>query len=332
MNRPAKLIVLLVVAALALAGFLLWQSNRATPDVAPVRIPDPPAQPAGVKPETAQQPDQGRVEAPTQAPAGDTSPGAIAVGRVRGQVDTVPGAKFPAQFELVVETAGSPSRVLVIPGTERLVTLDLEPGRSVLSARAEGLASRLLVLERKSDAPVPPFKLTLEPAGRLNGQVLDPRGAALAGLPVFLVATSSKDVRTTASDSEGRYTFSDAPVGSYCVAFGASDSPIAPVVPVDVVQTEVREVPPQSMPELGEGEIRVLDRESKPVEGARVFGAGQSGGWIDGVSNSAGYVHARFLPAGNFFLNVTTEDGRSGQGPLEINLGRIGRSMIHIRN
>jgi hypothetical protein len=251
---------------------------------------------------------------------------------VRGQIDAAPGQTFPAQFQLDVEAAPGPTRTFMFTAADRLVTLDLSQGRSVLRAHAEGFASKPLVLMRDSDSPTPPFRLLLEPAGRVGGQVLDVRGAPLARLPVFLVATTYQDVRSVPSDAEGRYAFADIPVGSYRVAFGASDSPIAPVVPVEVVTTEVRDVPPQSMPDLGEGLVTVLDRASHPVEGARVFGAGQRGGWIDGVSDKQGFVRARFLPAGTFFLNVTTETGRTGQGPLEINIGRIGRAVIHIRD
>ncbi len=330
----SMILFLVVAAALGIAGFLASQSVMDTPALVPEPIRASEALVSPVQPKNDSAPNSagGRVQVPTTAPAGGDSAEALASGRVRGQIDVAPGVQAPAQFELIVESIGTPAKHFVFPGAERLVTFDLAMGRSVLSARAEGLASRMLVLERASDAAIPPFKLLLEPAGRLNGKIVDANGAALAELPVSLVAINCKDVRTVATDSEGRYAFTDIPVGPYRVACGAPDSPIAPVVPIEVVSTEVREVPSQVMPELGEGEISVLDRASQVVRGARVFGVGQRGGWIDGVSDNNGKVHARFLPTGTFFLNVTTEDGRTGQGPLEVNTGRIARAVIHIRN
>src|SRR5687767_13750177 len=123
----------LVVAAAGVTGFLLWQSSRPAKDLAPVRTVEQPVEVPLAKTEDAPRPERGRLEVPTTLPA-DESPGAIAAGRVRGQVDAAPGVSFPARFELRVETPGLPARVLELPGTERLVTFDIEPGRSVISA------------------------------------------------------------------------------------------------------------------------------------------------------------------------------------------------------
>ena len=102
-------------------------------------------------------------------------------------------------------------------------------------------------------------------------------------------------------------------------------------MPVEVVASEVRDVPPQTMPELGEGEIHIVDRTNQSVAGARVFGAGQLGGWIDGLSDESGRVKARFLPEGTFFLNVSAPQNRAGQGQLEVHAGRIAKATIQVR-
>ena len=86
------------------------------------------------------------------------------------------------------------------------------------------------------------------------------------------------------------------------------------------------------MPDLGEAEIRVLNRTSQPIEGARVRGPGQLGGFIDGVSDRNGIVRARFLPAGTFYLSATNASGRTGQAAIEVAVGRIGRTDIQIRD
>ncbi len=262
----------------------------------------------------------------------DDQQAAIASGRVRGQIDVAPGATFPAQFELVVTSDSVPERVFSFSAADRIVTLDLPPGRSQLSARAAGLASKPLTVVREPGTQVPPFRLVLETGGRLGGLVLDSRGAPLAGLPVSLMTNSAPDLRTVATDAEGRYSFSDVPVGAYRVIFGAPDGPIAPVVAVDVSKSEVRDVPPQTMPDLGEAEIRVLNRAGQPIEGARVRGPGQLGGFVDGTSDRNGIVRARFLPAGSFYLTASIASGGSAQASLEVEVGRIGRAEIQIRD
>jgi len=272
-----------------------------------------------------------RTSAPTRAESQGERPAADPRGRVRGEVGVAAGLEFPALFEVLAETAGEPPRVHSFAGPDRIVTLDLAPGRWQLLARAEGLASAPLVLELDGEAPLPPFRLVLEAAGRIGGRVLDPRGEGLAGLPVWLGRRSSNPARSALADAEGRYSFEDVPLGAYTISFGSKDGPIAAVVPVEVVASEVREVPPQTMPELGEGEIRVVDRENQAVAGARVYGAGSRGGWIDGLSDSAGVIKARFLPEGTFFLNVSAPANRSGQGQLEVHVGRIGKAQIQVR-
>jgi len=331
-GSQSKLLAGLAAGLLALAGYAIWNATRTESGSTTIeRAPEIPSAPP--REPSTREPERTRVEAPGARPAPGTSTEEFfSPGRVRGQIDAAPGASMPAQYELLVDSPGSPTRHYVFPGAERLVTIDLPPGRSVLSARGDALASRQLVIERAGDAALPPFRLVLEPAGRVNGQVLDARGAPLAGLPVALVATSNREVRNVSSDGEGRYSFADVPAGAYRVAFGAADSPIAPVVAAQVAPNDVLEVPPQAMPDLGEGEIRVADRANRPVAGARVFGAGQSGGFIDGVSDEQGVVRARFLPAGTFFLNVAADGNRSGQGQLEVSAGRIGRAVIQVRD
>lgn len=272
-----------------------------------------------------------RSSAPTRAEPQDDQPAVDPLGRVRGEVVVAPGLAFPVRFEVLATAADAPPRAQAFAGPEALVTLDLSPGRWEIFARAEGLASRTIVLELGGASPPPPFRLVLEAAGRLHGRVLDPRGVGLAGLPVWLVQRGSNPARSALADAEGRYSFEDVPLGAYTISFGSKDGPIAAVVPIEVRASEVREVAPQTMPELGEAEIRVVDRANNAVEGARVFGAGSHGGWLEGLSDSAGIVRARFLPEGTFFLNVSAAQERSGQGPLEVRAGRIGKAQIQVR-
>lgn len=272
-----------------------------------------------------------RTSAPTQPESTDDTSTGDPFGRARGEIAVAPGLAFPAQFEVLAKSAEAAPRAQSFAGSDRLVTLDLAPGRWEIFARADGLASRPIGLELGGESPPPPFKLVLEAAGRVGGQALDPRGVGLAGLPVWLSQRGPNPARSVLADAEGRYSFEDVPLGAYTISFGSKDGPIAAVVPIEVLASEVREVPPQTMPELGEGEIRVIDRANQPLAGARVFGAGSRGGWIDGLTDSAGVLRARFLPEGTFFLNVSTPANQAGQGPLEVQVGRIGRAQIQVR-
>lgn len=319
----AIVLVLAVALGLTLLDVFSIQQLEPAPSFAgPVQ----PAAASSVRRETSvRTPVPERVEPQAGEPALDGPD------RVRGEVVVAGGQALPAQFELLASAGDGPPRVFSFQGPEKLVTLDLGPGRWLLFARAEGLASRQRVLERKADSPTAPFRLLLEPAGRLGGQVLDVRGAGLAELPVWLLSSTATESRRALADAQGRFAFADVPLGAYRISFGSADSPIAPLVAVEVVAGEVREVPPQTMPELGEGEMLIVDRANQAVVGARVFGAGTLGGWIEGFSDTSGRVRTRFLPAGTFFLNVSAPDGRAGQGQLEVRVGRIAKATIQIR-
>jgi hypothetical protein len=320
-------VVLVVLTVLGLVLFQVMGSPGAASGT-DVSLTPPVAPSSSSKPRT----EVGvRAAVPTRVERQDDPEQADPRERVRGEVIVAPGLKFPEEFEVLAKGGEAQPRVWTFRGEKTVVTLDLEPGRWTLFARADGLASRPLVIERNADVTLPPFRLVLEASGRLGGQVLDARGVGLAGLPVLLVSNSPRDALSTNSDAQGRYAFADVPLGAYRLCFGSSDSPIVPVVSVNVQALEVSDIPPQTMPELGEGEIRIVDRENQPVAGARVFGAGSRGGWIDGFSDASGLLKASFLPEGSFFLDVHALDERKGQGQLEVHAGRIAKANIQIR-
>jgi hypothetical protein len=331
-SRSRAVLIAVAVAALGALGWslrALLSEDEPSPVVErpPETRPDASALPS--TPSRRPASERQEVRPPTE---GDSDPEAGAeAGRLRGQVAVAPGIPFPARFEILVERAGETTRVLPFEGPQSVVSIDVPLGPAVLTARADGLASRALAVERRAEVALPPFRLTLEPAGSVTGQVLDVRGAPLAGLPVWLVRMDTHQARQVPTGDDGRFAFGDVPLGAHRLAWGSTDSPVAPVVPIEVVGYEVRDVPPQTMPELSEAEIRVTDRAGQGVGGARVYGAGQNGGWIDGISDAAGFVRARFLPPGLFYLNVAAEPGRAGQGQLEVRAGRMGRAVVQVR-
>ncbi|MBK8178616.1 MAG: carboxypeptidase regulatory-like domain-containing protein [Planctomycetes bacterium] len=346
MSRQNLLVSLLLGGAL-LTGVAAWFATRESG--AGVRSPSPVALPA-VRDGSSGEPLPGGRDASASGRGGrvaanpalggtglspEGAPGdlaALAPGRIRGRIELARGTASPARYELLVESPGEPTKVFVFPGAERLVTLDLPVGRSVLRARADGLGSRALAVERpgpaaapgtSGEAPLAPFDLTLEPAGFLGGSVVDSLGAPLAGLPVHLLDRGARAVRSVQTDPAGRYGFEDLPLGSYRVAFGSAESPVAPVVGAEVVPGEVRDVPPQAMPALGEAEVLVRDAAGNPLAGARVAGRGQHGGAFEGATDAGGRIRARFLPAGSLYVDVSGSKGRGASAVLEVEPGRI---------
>lgn len=55
------------------------------------------------------------------------------------------------------------------------------------------------------------------PAGTITGVVLDASGARIPGVTVTATHATTLDVKTAITDVEGRYTFSNLPVGAYDV-------------------------------------------------------------------------------------------------------------------
>jgi len=118
------------------------------------------------------------------------------------------------------------------------------------------------------------------------------------------------------------------PLGACQVAFGSAASPVAPVVPAEVVAGEVRDVAPQAMPDFGEAEILVQDGAGNPRAGVRVTGRGQRGGAFDGVTDDRGVFRARFLPVGALYVDVAGPDGGRASEVLEVEAGRIARATV----
>src|SRR5215469_16450194 len=80
--------------------------------------------------------------------------------------------------------------------------------------------NRALVLTLVLAARAPLFGQT--GLGSITGEVLDPTGAHIPRASVRLVEKSTQTVLTTASNTEGIFTFPSVPVGSYTLTMKAT--------------------------------------------------------------------------------------------------------------
>jgi hypothetical protein len=58
--------------------------------------------------------------------------------------------------------------------------------------------------------------------GRITGTVTDPSGSVVPGATITLTSTTTGTVRTTTSDSVGRYVIANVPAGTYTIKFELS--------------------------------------------------------------------------------------------------------------
>lgn len=320
-----------VIAAALLVAVLAYRQWRVVDEIRPLTPPPPsdvtPAPAVGASAESREV-----LEAPTHEgrPAlGDPS-SAAAAGRVRARV-RLAGAAPSMAFEVVVRPTGEEAQVHGFAPGQELVDLDLPLGSLDVQARAPALASLPLTLIHDDDAPIPPIELELLPAGGLTVSATCGNGASLHGLPLVVLADDNRARFRGVLDAGGNCTFVDLPAAGYSVMFGAGDSGIVPPERARVVAGDVVALGPVTLPDLGEAIVVVTDRSNQPVAGARVFGAGQRGGFFDAWTQADGSARARFLPEGIYFLDVIVDSGPRGRGQLDVQVSRVARASIQVR-
>lgn len=317
-------------AVALLVGVLAFQRCQQVDEIRPL-TPPAPATDARVADALERTPTRQSVESPGRGDASgsDVASPSIA-GRVRARVRAF-GAAPTFAYEIVVRAEGQAPQVLAFAAAEGLVDLDLPLGRLEVQARAPALASRPLSLIQDDDAPLPPLELELLPAGGLTVSASSDSPSSLAGLPLTLVAVATQDRFRAELDAAAGAVFTDLPAGDYSVQFGAGEGGIVAPPRARVEAGSVASLGPVALPALGEALIFVSDRSNQPVAGARVFGAGQRGGWVDVWTAADGSARARFLPEGVYFLDVIVDAGPRGRGQLDVQIGRVARASIQVR-
>ena len=101
------------------------------------------------------------------------------------------------------------------------------------------LVSGLVVLLLASGAPLKAQSIY----GTITGTVYDPSGAVVANANVVLKNVSSGDIRRAATNSDGYYSFSSVPVGSYSLAVEAAGFQKAVTEGIEVTQASSQSFP-----------------------------------------------------------------------------------------
>ena len=189
--------------------------------------------------------------------------------------------------------------------------------------------------------PAEPVTVTLQPAVRVSGRVVDPDAKPVTGAEVFLMAerqrggfSGSRFAGRTASDDEGRFVFTDVEPGTLRVSARAEGRQPAELTGVqavagkDVADLELVLAPGASV------EGRVVDGEGRPVAGAfvqpveprgsRPFGRISAHATTDGDGR---YV-LDGLPTGPRSIAAEDDEGRRGVGELDV---RAGENRLDIR-
>jgi protocatechuate 3,4-dioxygenase beta subunit len=189
--------------------------------------------------------------------------------------------------------------------------------------------------------PAEPVTVTLQPAVRVSGRVVDPDAKPIAGAEVGLMAERQRGAFSgtsfagrTSSDDEGRFLFTDVDPGTLRVsarAVGRQPAELTGVQAVagkDVADLELVLAPGAAV------EGRVVDGEGRPVAGAwvrpvedrgvRTFGRISASATTDGDGR---YV-LDGLPTGPRSIAAEDDQGRRGVGEIDV---RAGENRLDIR-
>src|SRR5437667_4328216 len=113
----------------------------------------------------------------------------------------------------IFDVRQSTLHVRVPQPTSHMSKLRRLQGANVMRFRKVLLLLAFLLASLVTAAPATVFAQT--ETGRITGTITDPSGLVVPGATITLTSTTSGAVRTTISDSVGRYVIANVPVGSY---------------------------------------------------------------------------------------------------------------------
>ena len=267
---------------------------------------------------------EGRVVDPRGQPIGDAEVQVVAAGR-----RTPFGAFFLREQE-------EPAARSAADGWFRVT--DLVPGQAVdvqVFRRGYGAAEIPGVVP-----PAEPLAVTLQPAVRLAGRVVDPAGEPVAGARVNLSAErqrggamSMRMAGNTTSDDEGRFLFEEVEPGTLRVmasAEGRQPAELAGVQAVpgrDIADLELVLAPGATV------SGRVLDAEGRPAAGVMVQPIdddrpGSSRIFRGTTADGEGWYVLDGLPTGPRSIAAEDEQGQRAVGEIDV---RPGENRLDLR-
>ena len=187
-----------------------------------------------------------------------------------------------------------------------------------IMAEAPGFAKRLSSLVQVVDTSVTGVVILLDAGGTIEGVVVDPKGNPLPDSEVVAmdqfvrnVMGSGSQIAKVQSDAKGRFSISNIPTeGAELTAshegFANSDKQrVKPQVGETItnIRLELRN------PHFIAG--RVMDKEKKPIDEARVGFVSKKGDMGHTVSDKDGKYRVDGLPEGDYWGSCTTPSGQS---------------------
>jgi hypothetical protein len=141
-----------------------------------------------------------------------------------------------------------------------------------LLARCEGFLPELVELA----AGAAPLEVRLAPGGAVTGDLLDDRGAPLAGVRVVALSRGAVDVREATTDAAGRFALTGLRPGRYIVTPADGALPVA-ALPA-LVRPGAVALAPLRVPPAGHGlTVRPLDARGRPCSAEALLVPGEVG-------------------------------------------------------
>ncbi|KAA3607208.1 MAG: carboxypeptidase regulatory-like domain-containing protein [Planctomycetota bacterium] len=197
---------------------------------------------------------------------------------VRGQVVAPTWTEFPNQIQIeLLPQNGSEEPLFwtTLGGQERRFRFEPVPyGDWKLRMAAAGFETMVHLLTTSEKSPDQHVLLQLRLANKLQGKVVDARGAPVPGVVVTARATSKDPHRRTLplrgiSDDQGKFEISNLQPGSYQVHAGPYASALGETREIYVANGEAWVE--LSIPVIGRAQVRLLDTVSgKPLAGIKV--------------------------------------------------------------
>ena len=238
-------------------------------------------------------------------------------GRLRGELTVAPGIAPPREWTLVLEPhpwmsgrqRARAMRVEHKAGEREFDVPDLPLAAWQVRAEVPGLNSTradVLLVRASPDSHV---VLRLEPAGLVDGEVIDADHAPAEDLLVVLERAADKSRRETRTNPAGYWRFDDVVDGEYTVWFGRPEQPLLQPFPLQFVAPTLR-FPKKQLPVCGALDIVVTDTRLAPQPDVEVTGFGDPQGTLQGVTGLDGTLKESWLWPGQYRLQARAKDGR----------------------
>ena len=200
----------------------------------------------------------------------------------------------------------------------------VEPGNYTLVAYKTGYSRAVsnpgTVLTVEGDVAVAGANLTLVQGspGIITGSVTDVNGKPAPGATVTFTPSGGGTPQTTITDTNGNYTLSNVPPGTY-IGTAVLNGATAASPSVNVVSGQTITVPFKLAAGAGSATGRVVDVNGSPIAGATVFfnGGGSTAARTATTDSTGTYTfQASSLPAGIYVVSAT-KTGYGNSAPVQ---------------